>query len=81
MTFEAVVLGEGLMVIWLDRGVYTQSPRRAIWSEARTRKVHVCWGCGEHQDVGSMLFRSVGNQDYRMKRLCGTCVAAAIGEA
>ncbi len=76
--FETRKLGDGLYVVWLDGATFTASPKRAMWSSALSRKVHICWRCEVKFEAGQNLYRPIGNQDYRMKRICPLCMARAL---
>ncbi len=69
-------LNHGLYRVWVPTQL-TRSDRHALWARVRVRKVHRCWSCESIFPVGSDLFMSIGNQDYRMRRLCAECLAAA----
>ncbi len=70
-------LADGLYGVVLSHSARTASDRQAIWTRGRTRKPHECWECGRRFAVGVDLYRSVGNQDYRMRRVCELCMGAS----
>ncbi len=76
MNVRAEQLNDGLYRVWISSAL-TRSPTHALGVAARVRKVHRCWSCETEFPVGSDLFMPVGNQDYRMNRLCGECLEAA----
>lgn len=67
--------GEGLLRV---RVVGTRSQQESLWTRGRTRKSHTCAKCRCEISKGANAWRTVLNADYRMHRLCETCVMAAI---
>ena len=76
MKVRAEQLNDGLYRVWISASI-TRSPSHALWARVRVRKAHRCWSCETEFPVSSDLFMPIGNQDYRMRRLCGECLEAA----
>ena len=77
---EPVEGADGLVLVTLGRWSRTRSTKRALWSRCKTRKLWSCWFCREEQPKGANGYRPIGNQDYRMERLCVRCVEGAPDE-
>lgn len=74
MIVSAKRLSEGLVGITYD---HDRTVDKAIWSAVVTRKDWKCRECGKQRPKGVRAFAPIGNQMYRMHRLCRECVEAA----
>ncbi len=70
---ETERLNDGLYRVVIRRWE-TRSQRQTLWTRAITRKEHFCWNCGQKHKPGAEMFRPMIDSDYRMRRLCETCL-------
>lgn len=52
----------------------TRSRKVTLWVRAKARKPHRCVRCQGDIRVGDHAFRPMDNTDYRMDRLCESCL-------
>lgn len=57
--------------------VLTYDGDRALWARAKVRKAHVCAVSDQKIESGSLAWKPVGNQQYRMKRISDEIMVAA----
>lgn len=73
------VMNEGLML--LEWGGDTRSPRRGMWVRAKARKHTRCAVTDAAIVPGELVFRPIGNQDYRGRRILANVIEANVKAA